>query len=105
MEFEIENIGKFRIKKMNAIEVLALQTNRSFDTVEKTEEFYNNILERIEYKANETWIPVKEPGYKVYYPVGIEDNVIAIESLVTHFLRDYLKPLFTNSGESKMKQE
>lgn len=102
MEFKIKSReGQFRVKKMNAIELLALQTQIDFDNMDTTMSLYNDILERIEYKSGESWLPVKEPDHNIYYPAGIEDDVHAIQELISTFMEDFFKPTFQNSNESK----
>ena len=97
-EFEVKNFT-YRIKRMNAIEVLAFQSQISFDKYEDVLKMYNEILEKIEVKLDNTWLNVKTKGKDIYYPSGIEDDVIAIQELVKHFL-DYLKSVFQNSNAS-----
>lgn len=103
--FTIEGYSQqFRIKKMNAIEALALQSQISFDSVEDTQNLYNSLLERLEVECKDKWLPVKEKGRDVFYPAGIEEDIPAIQSLIKEFL-NYLKPLFTKSNASKKTQE
>lgn len=102
MEFTIKSReGLFRTKKMNAIEMLALQTQIDFDNMKTTMSLYNDILERLEYKSGEIWLPVKEPDKDIYYPAGIEDDVLAIQDLISTFMNNFFKPAFQNSNESK----
>ena len=91
----------FRIKKMNAIEALALQTSSSMQTVDATQSFFNECLERIEVKAiDDKWLPVKQKGRNVYLPDGIENNGDAIKMLIEMFMREFAKPFFKKSDES-----
>ena len=46
-EFEVAN-RKYRIKKMNAIQLLAIRSTMSFDDTEKVSKTYEQILEHIE---------------------------------------------------------
>lgn len=89
----------YRVKKMNAIEALALRTAGDIDTPEHAQRFFNEILERIELNVGNKWLPVKEKGQSVYYPAGVEDDIDTINALVSFFMNDYLKPLFTKSAE------
>lgn len=96
-EFEVK--GKiFRIKKMNAIETLALKQYIDFDDFNSTLKFFNLILERIEYKMDNTWLQVKQGDD--YYPCGIENDPIMIHGLISKFL-SWLKSVFTKSEELK----
>lgn len=101
MEFKIKSRNEvFRIKQMNAIETLALNTQISFQNIEKTTQLFNIVLERIEVKCGNDWLPVKEKGQDIFYPAGIENDVHAIDELITYFMNEYLKPIFTKSNES-----
>ena len=91
----------FRIKKMNAIEALALQTSSSMKSVDATQSFFNECLERIEVKAtDDKWLPVKQKGRNVYLPDGIENDGDAIKELIEMFMREFAKPFFKKSDES-----
>lgn len=93
--------NEYRIKKMNAIQTLAIQTQISFDNVDTTEKCYNTILEMLEVKFSEDkWLPVKEKDKQIYLPTGIEDNIESIEALIKYGL-SYLKDVFHKSNKSK----
>lgn len=87
----IVNNNEFRIKKMNAIEVLALQTVFDVDDYSKTLKCFETILEKIEVKIGEQWVTVKDGNN--YYPVDIENNIEVIKELVAYFMR-YMKEVF-----------
>lgn len=95
-EFTVSN-HNYRIKKMNMIEVLALQSQISFKDVASTQKFYNEILERIEVNIGEAWMPVKKGND--YYPAGIEDDIESLQLLIANFLA-YIKSVFQKSNES-----
>lgn len=99
MKFTIGS-HEFRVAKMNAVEVLALNSQVGLDTVEEAEKFFNAILERVEVKCGDGWLPVKEKGRSVFYPAGIDEDVQTIQTIVGTFMRDYLKPVFQKSNES-----
>lgn len=102
MEFKIPSLdNEFRIKTMNAIQALALRNCINVDDFTTTEATFNIILEHIEVKCGEQWLPVKEKDANVFYPAGVEDNVFAINELIDHFLTNYFKPLFRKSDASK----
>lgn len=101
-EFKAQSY-KFRIKKMNAIELLALRTTLDFENIEKLQATYNNMLERVEVNIkDDKWIQVKQGDD--YYPAGIEDNLELIELIVKEFL-NYIKAVFLKSNESKKAQD
>lgn len=94
MEREIEIKGKtYRVKQMNAIEVLAIRSQYDFDTYESTYKLFNTALERMEVKCGDKWLPVKEKGKNVYYPANVENDMETIESLISKFT-DYIKEVF-----------
>lgn len=101
-EFKIKGYKYiFRVAKLNAIEVLALQTQVSFDDIDKTAAMFNTILERIEVKCDEQWLRCKEKYENVYYPAELETDVVMVKRLVEAFMNDYLKPIFWSSDELK----
>lgn len=102
MEFQIKALDNvFRVKKMNAIEALALRTCTDVDDFDKTTKTFSTILEHLEVKCGEQWLPVKEKNANVYYPAGLEDNVDACNELIDAFLNQYFWPLFRKSDASK----
>lgn len=101
MEQKTIDIGTntFRVKKMNAIEALALRTASSIENPKEAQKFFNEILERLEVQIADKWLPVKEKNVEAYYPAGIEDDVATIQKIVDFFMTDFLKPLFMKSAE------
>lgn len=93
---------EYRIKKMNAIELLAIQTQMDFNSFEDAAKAYDTILEKIEVQMNDKWLQVKDSNSKLYFPVGIEDDVEAVSALIKYFM-DYLKSVFLKSNELKEK--
>jgi len=102
MEFTIKDYSQtFRVKKMNAIEALAFRTTFDIDDFDSTVNSLYRILEYVEVKVGDTWLPVKEKNAMSFMPAGIENNVLAINKISKTFINDYLKPLFPKSDESK----
>ena len=59
-EFRIKSYdGEFRIKKMNAIELLGIRSQIDFDNLDSAIEFFKIALEHIEVKIGNDWVPVK----------------------------------------------
>ena len=54
-EFTVSN-HEYRIKKMNMIEVLALQSQITFKDIASTEALYNAMFERCEVNICEKWL-------------------------------------------------
>ena len=91
MDNKIINGNEYRIKEMNAIEVLALKSQIDFSTMASTIKCYSTILERIEVKVKDQWLPVKNG--EVYLPDGLEKDSKLMEKLISYFL-EYLKKVF-----------
>lgn len=101
-EFKVKGYKyTFRVAKLNAIEVLALQTQISFKDIETTSAMFNTILERVEVRCDEQWLCCKEKGANVYYPAEMETDVKLVKGVVETFMNDYLKPIFRKSDELK----
>ena len=94
----------YRIKKMNAIEMLAIQSQISFDSADESYACYSQILERCEVQCNDKWLPVKEKGKEIYYPAGLENDLSTVQLIIKHFI-DWLKDVFMKSNESNSKTE
>lgn len=95
----VYNDNTYRIKRMNAIEALALRTASDMKSVEGAKAFFMNVLERIEVQAGEQWMPVKTEGREVYIPAGIENDFEGIQKLVEFFMQEFLTPFFKSSVE------
>lgn len=97
MEKKINN-NLYRIKKMNAIELFALQTQIDMTNVQTTLSCYNEFLERIEVECNGQWLPVKEKNKDIYYPNEVENDFDTIKALIK-FMFDYLNSVFHKSSK------
>lgn len=100
-EFETNGFT-FRVKKMNAIELLALQDQINFDTYETSIQTYNTLLEHCEVKIKEQWLQVYKD--KNYYPVEIEDNISMLKDVIKNMIA-YLKEVFQKSNASNAQTE
>lgn len=90
----------YRIKKMNAIEMLAIQSQISFNSAKESQECYEQMLERIEVQCQDKWLPVKEAGKDIYYPADIENDFYVIQELISFFMK-WIKDVFQKSNGSK----
>ena len=98
--FEIKSYpNKFRVKKINALELMALRTQIDFSNIEQNIKTYSYILEHLEVEISRVWSPVKEVGKDVFLPMGLEDNVDAMNELITWFLLNVIKKAFMKSEE------
>ena len=98
MENFVINEHEYRIKKMNAIEMLALRSQIAFDNFADTMNFYNLLLEKVEVKCGDKWLQVKDG--ENYYPAGIEEDVDAVDELIGKAV-EYLKSVFRKSNALK----
>ena len=96
--------NEFRIRKMNAIEVISFRSLMDFKTLDGVSSFFKTVLENIEVKIGDEWLPVKEKNREVYYPNGIENDIKAIDKLLNYF-QGYLGEVFTQSSTLKEEQE
>ena len=96
--FEYAN-NVFRIKKMNAIEALALRSASDMKTVAGAKQFFTDVLERLEVQVGEKWLPVKQINTNVYLPAGIEEDFVGVQALVEFFMKEFLTPFFEKSAE------
>lgn len=100
MEFVI-NGDTYRVKKLNAIRVLAIRTQADFSDVDKAEQFFGTLLECLEVNVNGLWEDVKLKGKNIFCPRELEDNPLLVKELCETFTEKYLYPLFQGSSESK----
>lgn len=101
-EFRIKSYdGEFRIKKMNAIELLGIRSQIDFDNLDSAIEFFKIALEHIEVKIGNDWVPVKMKNREVYLPDGLENDIMAVNELTNYFTKEFLMPVFLKSSESK----
>lgn len=101
-EITIKNF-KFRIKKMNVIELMAIRSTMNFDDVDKLQKTYGNMLERIELNVqDDKWIQVKQGND--FYPSSLETDIELTQELITFFLA-YLKEVFQKSSASSSQPE
>lgn len=101
MEQKTIDIGTFtfRVKKMNAIEALALRTASDMKSVAGAKQFFTDVLERMEVQVGEKWLPVKQVDANVYLPAGIEEDYAGVQALVEFFMKEFLTPFFEKSAE------
>lgn len=95
-EFKVKDFV-YRIKKMNAIELLALQSQIGFSNMQAAKDCYNIMLENIEVKVKDVFLPVKEEGKNIYLPNDIENDIESVQELIKHMI-EYLKEVFSKSN-------
>lgn len=102
MEFTIEKRPdlQFRTREGTAIEMLALQVLINFNDFGKTKDLFSFVLEHIDVKVVDSWLPVKDSkADNVYYPVGIEKELNVLTDLVAYYIKNVIEPLFPRSNK------
>lgn len=100
-EFTLQDYT-FRIKKMNALELMALRDQIGFDSYDASLHTYNIILENVEVKVKTDWIQVKQK--ENFYPAGLEENVKLVSDICMNMIQ-YIKEVFTKSISSDKETE
>lgn len=99
-EFTIEDYDyTFRVAKMNAIEILALEMQLNFKDINQSQVAIESVLERIEVKVGDKWVAVKMKDRQVYTPSEVEEDVKLIAKLMTKFTKEIMNPVFQKSEE------
>lgn len=98
-EFILDNFPeyKFRIKRLNAVEILALRTQFQLKNYEKSLSFFNLILSKIEVNAGDGWLTVYDGNN--FFPAEAETNFALVDGLTGYFLENVLTKVFRKSGE------
>lgn len=99
-EFNIKSLSQtFRVSKISPIELLSLQTQINFEDFKLTSNLFTFILEHLEVRVMDVWVPVKEKNKEEYNPKGIENNIKALNELIMWFLDNIIKDTFINSSK------
>ena len=98
----VVNNFTYRIKQMNAIELLALRSQLSFDSFDNAKHTYEVLLSYLEVNVKNQWLQVKQGNN--YYPHNIENDIDSIQTLIQH-ITNYLKEVFHLSNASKTETE
>lgn len=102
-EFKVEGYKHtFRIAKMNAIELLAMQTQIDFSDYKSAVNSFSIALEHCEVRmpGTESWMKVKDG--EAYFPAEIENDTVLAEGVAKKFLL-YIKSVFRNRANRKSK--
>ena len=100
-EFTIESRKEqYRIGKVTPIELLSISAVLDLEKLAQVTEFITFALEHVEVKMGETWQPVKAKGREVYMPLGIDEDIPALNEIVAYMLKEVVSKAFTKSSES-----
>lgn len=102
-EFKIESrTEEFKVGKITPVEFLGISSQLALiDNYINATEVSKFALEHCLVKMGEKWVPVKTKGSEVYMPLGIEEDIFALNEIFTYFVENVLLKAFTNSRESK----
>ena len=97
--------NEFRFKKIKPTKLLSLATLFNEDnSLEANEQIFDFALLHTEVNLGGQWTQVltifQKEGY-VYWPMNIEDNLRAINEIITEFIREVLNKVFLKSNESQ----
>ena len=95
-EFTIQSMpnNKFRIAKLDPVEVLALGMTTNFEELKQTKVTMAFALEHTETYVGDKWVQVKQTDRSVYMPMGIETNFKALQELIEYFIQEVLSKVF-----------
>lgn len=101
-EFKIDSYEKstFRVSKISPVDLVAISQSIDLDRFENNKTLINFCLESLEVEVGNTWLPVKTKNREVYQPMGIENNLIALNELYLWVLENVIFKTFTKSSES-----
>ena len=100
-EFEVKSLPgvKFRVKRTNPVDLLALSMSMDLKDFDSNKAMLNFTLESMETKVGEKWLPVKVKGRDVFMPTVLETNIVAISELTDYFMEHILTPVFQSASE------
>lgn len=100
-EFTIESLENetFRVADIDPVEMLAIYPQMDFENFTMTKVLYTFCLENSEVKVGEKWLPVKVRNKKIYSPIGIEKNIVALQDICNYMISEVIVKVFTNSNE------
>lgn len=99
-EFNIKSLPEtFRVGVITPIEMLSILPQVNFDDYSKTQTLYTFCLEHIEVNINGKWTAVKEKTKSVYFPLGIENNIQALQEICEYMVSKVIAPAFIQSSK------
>lgn len=105
IRFNIEGYKHdFKFKKIKPTKLLSLATLFSENqNIETNEEIFDFALQHTEVLLMEKWesvLTILPNGGEVYWPMNLEDNLMAINEIISVFIKEVLNKVFTKSNES-----
>lgn len=101
MEFRIKSLPDklFRVANISPIDLLAISSQIDFDNLKKTKELITFALENVEVNECGSWVNVKAKDREVYFPLGIEKNLIAMNEIFNYVTENVIIKAFQPSEE------
>ena len=90
----------FRIPYISPVKLLAISTQVDLEKFQQTETLYTFALENTEVQMGEKWFPVKTKDKEVYMPLGIDEDLIALNEICMFFITEVIYKAFQKSSES-----
>lgn len=106
MTFKITGYdNSFRFKNIKPTKLLSLATLfTKSNNLASNEQIFDFALLNTEVLIIDKWLSVVEilsNGDYVYWPGDIEDNLIALNEIITTFIKEVLNKVFTSSSKSE----
>lgn len=99
-EFNIKSREEtFRVGKITPIEMLSISGQVDFENYTMTKELTKFCLEHTEVKIADKWLAVKTLDEEVYWPMGIEEDYIALNEIFTYITTEVIIKAFMKSSK------
>lgn len=106
-QFKIESYPdhQFRVSKISPVDLMAITQTIDFEKYEANKTLINFCLENAEVLMGEKWMPVKTKGREVYQPIGIENNLMALNEIYLWMMENVIAKTFMKSSGSTEKTQ
>ena len=100
-EFEISSKAgvKFRTTYISPVDLMALGSQVDLDDFAKSKLLFTFALEHTEVMIGEKWFSVKRPNQEQYMPIGIENEIVALNEISAWFIENIVINTFTKSSK------
>lgn len=105
-EFKIESLDStFRVAKMSPVDLMAISQTIDFENFRTNKTLITFCLENTEVKVGEAWLPVKTKNREVYQPLGIENDLFALNEIFLWMMENVISQTFIKSSKSTEKTQ
>lgn len=100
-EFTIDALPneQLRVANISPVDLLAITTQIDFEKLQQTKTLITFCLENVEVKQGASWVPVKSKDREVYFPMGIENNLVALNQIFEYMMTNVITMAFQPSEE------